>query len=99
MSNGGQQEGRGDRAMRALAIIGAAVVAFSVGAAGQGRPSARNVSATAMSAAETNGLIRSRCVVCHNTLNLLGGLNLELYDAVKPDPGVALMMSIKVSKD
>lgn len=53
----------------------------------------------AASPAGTNDLIRQRCVVCHNTAKPLGGLNLQLFDAAKPDPAVALMMSIKVSKD
>jgi hypothetical protein len=52
-----------------------------------------------MSPAEANDLIRRRCVVCHSAQMPLGGLNFQLFDAAKPDPAVALMASIKVSRD
>jgi hypothetical protein len=52
-----------------------------------------------MSPGDTNDLIRRRCVVCHSAAKPLGGLNFQLFDAAKPDPAVALMMSIKVSQD
>ena len=86
--------------MRALtAIVGAVAVTFSVGSATHVRVSAQEVSAPAMSPADTNDLIRRRCLVCHNAAKPFGGLNFELFDAAKPDPAVALMMSIKVSQD
>jgi hypothetical protein len=52
-----------------------------------------------MSPGDTNDLIRRRCVVCHSAAKPLGGLNFQLFDAAKPDPAVALMMSIKVGQD
>ena len=86
--------------MRTLtAIVAAVAVTFSVGSARHARAFAQEVSAPAMSPADTNDLIRRRCVVCHSAAKPLGGLNFQLFDAAKPDPAVALMMSIKVSQD
>jgi hypothetical protein len=53
----------------------------------------------ALSADDTNDLIRRRCVLCHSTANARGGLNLQLFDAHQPDAAVALMISVKVGKD
>jgi len=52
-----------------------------------------------MSSADVNDLIRRRCVVCHNPTQAKGGLNLQSFDAAKPDPDVALLMAIKVGDD
>jgi len=84
--------------MRAVTLLVVAV-AFSVGTVRHVRAFGQDVTPPAMSAAEANDLIHRRCVVCHNTKAPLGGLNFQLFDAVKPDPAVALMMSIKVSQD
>ena len=87
--------------MRALTVILTTVaVTFSIGAVRQARASVQGgVAAPTMSAADTNDLIRRRCVACHNTAKPFGGLNLQLFDATTPDPAVALMMSVKVGKD
>lgn len=88
--------------MRALTVILTTVaVTLSIGAVRHARAAVQGGVATppTMSAADTNDLIRRRCVVCHNQQTPLGGLNFQLFDATTPDPGVALMMSIKVSQD
>lgn len=84
--------------MRALTIFVAALSV--VGSIQTARVFAQDaVPRTSMSVADANDLIRRRCVVCHNAAKPLGGLNFELFDAAKPDPAVALMISIKVSRD
>ena len=84
--------------MRALTIFAAALSV--VGSIGTARVFAQDATPpTVMSAADANALIGRRCVVCHNAAKPLGGLNYQLFDAAKPDPAVALMISIKVSRD
>jgi hypothetical protein len=55
--------------------------------------------APSMSPADANDLIRRRCVVCHTAAMPSGGINFQLFDAASPDPGVALMISVKVTQD
>ena len=53
----------------------------------------------AMSAGQQNELVKTRCVMCHSDVQRKGGLSLENFDAVHPDPGIARMMIVKVADD
>jgi hypothetical protein len=87
------------RARTALLAV-MALVTLSMGTVQQVRAAIQNgIELPPISAADTNDLIGRRCVVCHNAAKPLGGLNLQTFDAAKPDPAVALMMSVKVGKD
>jgi hypothetical protein len=46
----------------------------------------------AMPVSQQNALVQKYCAVCHTDAQRSGGLSLEHFDAVHPDPGVAAMM-------
>ncbi len=50
----------------------------------------------AMPATQQNALVQKYCAVCHTDAHMDGGLSLEHFDAVSPDPGVAAMMLSKL---
>src|SRR5262245_59134205 len=78
---------------------GTVITAVLVVTSGGISVSAQEASSLTMTPGETNELVQRRCVVCHNAEKPLGGLSLQQFDAAKPDAGLALMMSVKVSED
>src|SRR3954464_9827138 len=53
----------------------------------------------ALSVADQNEMVRTRCAVCHTDAKPLGGLSLEHFDAAHPDSAVARMMLVKITDD
>lgn len=62
--------------------------------AGASRPAA-----AALSPRQVNDVVGKRCVVCHRGTRPAGGLSMEQFDAAAPDPHLAALMLVKITKD
>ena len=75
-------------AWRILGAIVAGMIALPASAQ-QGTP--------AMPVSQQNALVQKHCAVCHSDTKMMGGLSLEVFDAVHPDPSIAGMMVNKLN--